>query len=118
VKFKLDENLAARCAELLRRDGFSADTVREEGLAGISDLDLFALCQREDRVLLTQDLDFADIRAFPTGSHMGIIVFRSASQDTPTIVAQLKQLISVLKDRSPENQLWIVEPGRIRFRER
>jgi hypothetical protein len=29
----------------------------------------------------------------------------------------LRRLIHVLREKSPERQLWIVEPDRIRFRE-
>jgi len=34
LNFKIDENLPAECAALLRGAGFGADTVAEENLAG------------------------------------------------------------------------------------
>jgi hypothetical protein len=33
-------------------------------------------CQREERLLITQDLDFADFRKFQPGSHFGIVLVR------------------------------------------
>jgi len=74
-------------------------------------------CYAEDRVLLTLDLDFANLRAYPPKSHSGIIVFRTKSQDKETLIALLKRLVPVLKQQSHRQQLWIVEHDRIRYRE-
>jgi len=68
-------------------------------------------------VLMTLDLDFANVQAYPPKSHPGIVVFRSKSQDKPTLVALLKRLLPALLQFSPKHQLWIVEPDRIRYRE-
>jgi len=35
-------------------------------------------------VLMTLDLDFANVQAYPPKSHPGIVVFRSKSQDKST----------------------------------
>jgi len=74
-------------------------------------------CRAEDRVLMTLDLDFADVQAYPPKSHPAIVLFRSNSQDRPTLVALLKRLVPTLLQLSPKHQLWIVEPDRIRYRE-
>ncbi|HKW62015.1 MAG TPA: hypothetical protein VJN89_05670 [Candidatus Acidoferrum sp.] len=62
-------------------------------------------------------LDFANVQAHPPGTHAGIIVFRSKSQDKLTLISILTRIVPVLKGRSPEGQLWIVQPDRIRYRE-
>jgi predicted nuclease of predicted toxin-antitoxin system len=89
----------------------------EEKLSGAGDSALSELCRAEDRVLMTLDLDFANVQAYPPKSHPGIVVFRSKSQDKPTLVALLKRLVPALLQLSPKHQLWIVEPDRIRYRE-
>ena len=66
---------------------------------------------------MTLDLDFANVQAYPPKSHPGIVLFRSNSQDRPTLVALLKRLVPALLQLSPKHQLWIVEPDRIRYRE-
>src|SRR5882757_11562600 len=83
----------------------------------ISDSVLSERCRTEDRVLMTLDLDFANVQAYPPKSHPGIVVFRPESQDKPTLIALLKRLLPVLLQLSPKHQLWIVEPDRIRYRE-
>ncbi len=65
MKFKVDENLPVEAADLLRADGHEADTVQEEGLAGAEDEALSERIRLEGRAIITLDLDFSDIRAYP-----------------------------------------------------
>ena len=117
MKFKIDENLPAECAQIFRAEGFEAATVAEQMLSGADDGVLFERCRAEGRVLVTLDLDFANVQAYPPSSHSGIVVVRSNSQDKATLLSILKRTLPVLIQRSPERQLWIVEPDRIRYRE-
>jgi len=117
LKFKIDENLPAEFAEILRVAGFEAATVAEESLSGAADSALLERCRAETRVLMTLDLDFANVQAHPVGTHAGILVFRSKSQDKLTLISVLKRTVPVLKRRPPEGQLWIIQPDRIRYRE-
>jgi predicted nuclease of predicted toxin-antitoxin system len=117
LKFKIDENLPAEFAPILREAGFEAATVGEEHLSGATDSLLVDRCRSETRVLVSLDLDFANVQAHPSGTHAGMIVFRSKTQDKLTLISLLKRIVPVLKRRSPEGQLWIVQPDRIRYRE-
>ena len=117
MKFKIDENLPSESAWILREAGFEADTVGDENLSGSGDLIVSERCRAEGRVLITLDLDFANVRAYPPGAHSGIIVLRSKTQGKPTMIALLRRLIPVLTQRSPEGQLWIIEHHRIRYRD-
>jgi predicted nuclease of predicted toxin-antitoxin system len=117
LKFKVDENLPAEHAAMLREAGHEADTVGDQKLTGADDSAIFKRCQAEGRILLTLDLDFGNVQVYPPKSHSGIVVFRPGSQDKPTLIALLKRLLPVLKNRSPKQQLWIVEHDRVRYRE-
>jgi predicted nuclease of predicted toxin-antitoxin system len=116
LKLKIDENLPAECAEILRDGGFEADTVRDESLTGADDSVLAARSRLEGRVLVTLDLDFANIRAYPPAEYAGIIVLRPKTQDKESILALVQRLGFVLTQRPPAGELWIVEPDRIRAR--
>jgi predicted nuclease of predicted toxin-antitoxin system len=65
MRFKIDENLHDDVADLLIKAGHDAKTVHDEGLRGCDDTLLAQHCIAEARVIVTLDLDFADIRAFP-----------------------------------------------------
>jgi len=60
-KFKLDENLPEAALALFRKNDFDAANVIEEQLAGATDECILTVCGNENRVLVTQDLDFSDI---------------------------------------------------------
>jgi predicted nuclease of predicted toxin-antitoxin system len=72
VRFKLDENLPKDAGALLRDAGHDVETVLEEHLGGNPDVKILDACQAENRVLITFDLDFSDIRLYPPSSHSGI----------------------------------------------
>ncbi|MGO9093848.1 MAG: DUF5615 family PIN-like protein [Bryobacteraceae bacterium] len=116
MNFKIDENLPAECAALLRDAGFGADTVAEENLEGADDAAIARGARAGGRVLITLDLDFANIQAYPPSAHSGIIVLRMKRQDKYAVLELVLRIIPVLKTRLPAGELWIVEPDRIRFR--
>jgi predicted nuclease of predicted toxin-antitoxin system len=90
--------------------------VAEENLAGADDAAIALRVRSEGRVLITLDLDFANIQAYPPSTHSGIIVLRLRRQDKHAILGLVLRVISALKTRLPAGDLWIVEPDRIRFR--
>jgi predicted nuclease of predicted toxin-antitoxin system len=115
VKFKLDENLSPHSASILLESGYDADTVVQEGLGGANDTDLFAVCIREQRCLVTLDLDFADVTRFPPHKVAGIAVLRSPRPITPPILRTLvRGLVEALQQEKIDGRLWIIEPGRVR----
>jgi predicted nuclease of predicted toxin-antitoxin system len=116
MRFKLDENLPVEAAEVFRGAGYVGDTVGDEQLSGRPDPDLAAVCQREQRVLITLDLDFADIRVYPPGQYSGLIVMRPHSQGKPHVLALCNRLLPTLRQETVEKTLWIVDETGIRIR--
>jgi predicted nuclease of predicted toxin-antitoxin system len=116
MKFKTDENMPEEAAEDLRRAGHDALTVANQHLAGQPDGRIAAVCQSEGRSLLTLDLDFSDIRAFPPAVYPGIIVLRPAVQTIKNIQRLVGQVIALLPKEPLAGHLWIVDEGHIRIR--
>jgi predicted nuclease of predicted toxin-antitoxin system len=116
MKFKVDESLPTEAAELLRQFGHETQTVGDEGLAGHPDPEIAEACRVEERILITLDLDFADIRAYPPEQHSGIIVLRAALQSKPRVLRLLGSVIPFLARESPIGALWIVDEAGIRIR--
>ena len=86
MRIKLDENLPAGLAEALAELGHDADTVRDEGLSGRSDDEVWKVTQQAGRFLITQDLDFSDLRAFAPGTHHGILLLRMADASRRSLI--------------------------------
>lgn len=117
MRFKLDENLPIELKRLFIDSGHDADTVLDEAMGGASDPEVLAACLAEERVLVTQDADFADIRAYPPSEYPGILVFRLTDQTRDKLMEVGARLIRTLARSSPEGHLWIVEDARVRIRD-
>ncbi len=116
MKIKLDENLPADLATLLRKAGHDTRTVAEEGLAGHDDLPVLGAAVSERRILMTFDTDFADIRTYPTGTHAGIVVFRLREQRWKSLQGPARRLIAGRVLEKLGCGLAIVEEWRVRYR--
>ena len=91
---KLDENLGRSHVELLRRAGYQADRVHDQGLSGASDSTVWERVCVEGRFFITLDLDFADIRRYQPGSHHGILLLRPRSRSRPAVLQVLQRVLS------------------------
>src|SRR5262245_21027929 len=76
MKLKLDENFDVRLVPDLLQEGFDADTVNAEGLAGGSDETIYDTRKAIGRTLVTLDLDFSNPLRFPPKGTAGIVVVR------------------------------------------
>ncbi len=116
MKFKLDENLGNRIKKLMTDNGLDAETVNDENLTGTDDRRLFEICSKEERCLMTLDLDFSDVFVFPPEKTSGIVVFRSSQRLSFQLIEYLvEQFIKNLNISELKGKLWIVEPNRIRI---
>ena len=116
MKFKIDENLPAEFVGLLVTAGHDAVTVKAQELQGKADSLVIAACSREDRSLVTQDLDFADIRAYPPEQYPGLIVLRLSRQDKLYLIEVFQRAIRLLNLEPLLGRLWIIEDARLRIR--
>jgi predicted nuclease of predicted toxin-antitoxin system len=117
MKFKLDENLPIEATALLRDKGHDVLTVRDEQLTGAVDPAIALVCQQEQRILVTIDLDFADIRHYPPSFYSGIIVLRLARQDRDSVIAIIPRILDLLRKETIPQRLWIMDESRTRIRE-
>ncbi len=105
MKFKVDENLPLEVAGLLRDAGYDSVTVAEQNLTGTSDANLAAVCQEEERVLVTLDNDFGDIRTYPPDKFPGIMVMRLNRQDKVHVLEVFGHAMSLLPKETLERHL-------------
>jgi predicted nuclease of predicted toxin-antitoxin system len=116
MRFKLDENLPESLVADLTATGHDAATAFQEQLAGAVDPTLATHAAIEGRVVATFDLDFADIRRYPPGTHPGIVVFRLRSQDIVSCHAAFARLLANVAEADIAGNLIIVEDRSIRIR--
>src|SRR5258708_3074417 len=90
---KLDENLSQAHVEFLKAAGYSAERVTDEGLSGADDPVVWQRAVSEGRFFITLDLDFADVRRFPPGSHPGILLLRPRSRSRAAVLEILRRVV-------------------------
>lgn len=116
MRFKIDENLPEDVASILEGAGYDAVTVLRQKLGGSDDARIAQICKDENRILMTVDTGFADIRTYPPGDYPGIIVLRLKRLDRPYVTEAVKRLLSSLATEQVNQRLWIVEDVRVRIR--
>jgi predicted nuclease of predicted toxin-antitoxin system len=94
VKIKLDENMPARLAERLSAAGHDTDTVQYEGLSGQPDDNVWQAAQNAGRFLITQDLDFSDLRKYQPGKHHGLLLVRLANPSRRALTERVSTLFA------------------------
>ena len=116
LAFKLDENMPAAAADLLRAAGCDVHTALDQNLGGKDDPTLAEVCRREDRALVTLDMDFADIRLYPPDQFAGLIVLRPGRQDIDQILFVMRNLIEKFESEPLRGRLWLATEVELRIR--
>jgi predicted nuclease of predicted toxin-antitoxin system len=103
----------------LRAAGFEAKDVRDVGLRGHSDQEVFEAAQSRRLILLTADLDFSNTLRFPLGQHHGIFVARFPNDiSSETLNRAILNAAQDLAAEDVRGAIVIIEPGRLRLRRR
>ena len=94
MKLKLDENLPESLLSELSALGHDVDNARIEGLSGRADMELWNAAQSAQRVLITQDLDFSDIRRFAPGTHCGLVLVRLRLPGRTALTRRIREVFA------------------------
>ncbi len=116
LKIKLDENLSRHLKPTLVGEGHDTVTAADEGLLGRSDTEVGGAAGREGRMLFTLDLEFADLRKHPPGSHPGVVLFRPRSMGPGAVSGFVVDFVRGTELADLAGCVAVVEPTRIRLR--
>lgn len=87
-RFKLDENLPCDADTSFGMAGHDVETALGERLGEAADQKVLSMARAEDRILVTLDVDLADIRECPPAEFPGIGVLRAQSQPSVSPLLQ------------------------------
>lgn len=116
MKIKLDENIPLDLVGDLSAMGHHVDTAGDEGLLGKDDQTVWAASRLAGRFLITQDLDFSDIRQFKPGTHPGILLVRLPFCGSSQIIRRINHVFSLHDDRTLAGTLSVLTDKRLRIR--
>ena len=116
MKIKLDENLPDRLVAVLTGLGHNVDTVRTEQLTGRADPDVWSAAQAAQRFLITQDLDFSDVRRYTPGTHAGLLLVRLTRPGRKALFERISTVFRTEKVEDWTGCLVVATEQKIRIR--
>lgn len=116
MRIKLDENLPLELQSGLGSLGHDVHSVFDENLAGEPDDKIWHACTGEERFLITQDLDFSDLRKYPPGTHAGIMILRVNDDSRKNLIRVVLQAFQEQDTSAFERALVVVTDVKIRIR--
>ena len=115
MRIKLDQNLSQSLREDLSKLGHDVETIVAEDLSGASDDDVLRITTAEDRILLTLDTDFLNLKKFPSEKHRGVIVFRPRRQGALAVSKFVLAFVRSADLRKYYGRTAVVELTRVRI---
>jgi predicted nuclease of predicted toxin-antitoxin system len=112
----LDECVPAKYRRFLESWGYEVTLLREISKPSDPDERVIELAQNLDAVLLTVDMDFANIVDYPPQNFAGIVVVRHQISDQLALEKSLKQAMADLYRDDLRGVLVVVTANRYRIR--
>ncbi len=108
--------MSAKIVDWLRETGHDAVHLHDEGLDRLSDEKILEKTRREQRVVLTHDLDFGDLMALSQREGPSVIIFRLQDMRPITVQIYLVEILNHHSDVLEQGIVASVSERRIRVR--
>jgi predicted nuclease of predicted toxin-antitoxin system len=114
----VDEDMPRPITRLLKSLGIDAIDLRDIGLRGSTDAEVFEYAQKHRMIIISRDKEFGNILKYPPGTHCGIILVNLPHTFIRHQILNVVErfFAEVEKNRLPNN-LTVLEFGRYRVRE-
>jgi predicted nuclease of predicted toxin-antitoxin system len=116
MQIKVDEDLPRQVVAFLRENGYQADSVIEQNMAGWKDSELWRKIQTESRFLVTGDKGFANIRIYPPGTHFGVLLLRPDQDGIRPTVELMERVLQNYDLNTLVGSTTVVTPRSVRVR--
>jgi len=116
MRFLADMCVDVRIVRWLREQGHDATHLRDEGLHRMPNGKIFNKAISEGRIVLTFDLDFADVAALTGGKKASVILFRLRNTRTSHVIERLSTVLEDSLEVLGKGAVITVEETRHRIR--
>lgn len=116
MKFLLDMGISPKTADFLTQVGHEASHLHREGLDTLPDSEILDKARRENAVLLTHDLDFADLLSASGETLPSVVIFRLRSMRSHIVNRYLEIILSEHGEALQRGAVLSVTDSKIRAR--
>ena len=115
MKALLDMPVSASLVEVLQAHGHEGIHAHDVGLDRAPDHELLAVARRENRIIITADLDFPRILALSAAAGPGLILFRGGNYSDAEMRDLLERVLAEVPLEALEVSICVVDKQRIRL---
>ena len=116
MKFLADMGISPGAVRYLRQQGHDAVHLIEQNLGRLSDEAILAKARIEARIVLTHDLDFADLMAASRAELPSVVIFRLSNMTAANVKRYLDLLVQNHTESLERGAIFSVTEKRIRIR--
>jgi len=116
IRFLANMNISPQTVEALQQQGWDIVRVSQVLPVNASDQEILDLARREDRVVVTQDLDFSMLLALGGYGRPSLITLRLSVADPETITQRLLEILPGIEPVLQEGCAVTVEEVAVRVR--
>jgi predicted nuclease of predicted toxin-antitoxin system len=116
LKFFANENLFEPIIGYLKSLGHDVLSIRDSGLSGISDEEVYHRACKEKRAIITMDKDFSRIFRFPPEKCGGIVVVKIYKRTVDETLSIFKKFYESLQGKDIVENLVVITPEGVRIR--
>jgi predicted nuclease of predicted toxin-antitoxin system len=115
MKALLDMPVSRSLLSVLEAHGHEGVHAHETGLDRAADREVLAVARRENRVVITADLDFPRLLALSSAEGPGLILFRGGNYSDAEMRDLLDRVLTELPSEILETSICVVDRKRIRY---
>jgi predicted nuclease of predicted toxin-antitoxin system len=116
MRFLADMGISRAVTEWLRRSGHDVLHLADEGLHRLPNGEIFLKAARENRIVLTFDLDFGEILALVGEQRVSVILFRLHDTRSIHVIDRLQGVLRDSSESLEHGAIVVVEEARHRVR--
>ena len=114
--FLVDMNLPSKTVTNLQQQGWDVLRVSQVLPMDAEDSEILEFARQQNRVIITQDLDFSSLLALGGYEKPSLITFRLSMPDSETITRKLLDIVPHIEDRLAEGCAVTIDSRRVRVR--
>jgi len=117
MRFLADMGISPKIVDYLQHLGHQAVHLQQQRLHRLKDSEILEKAQKEESIVLTHDLDFADLLAASRADLPSVVIFRLRNMRPEHVERYLLRIISQYPEALAHGAIITVTEGRIRMRD-